>query len=63
MVMEDDSGSRGCGFESWRLILDGHDIYHIELLQKLYCLFGMTKNKRKKSPWLAHIFLKNRYIF
>ena len=39
MVMGADSCSRGCGFESKRHILDGHDIFHIDLLQVLYCLF------------------------
>ena len=33
MVMGDDSCSKGCGFESWRHILDGHlDIFYIDLL-------------------------------
>ena len=27
MVMGDDSCSRGCGFDSRRRILDGHDIF------------------------------------
>ena len=26
-------------------ILDGHDIFHIDLLLKLYCLFEKTENK------------------
>ena len=47
MVMGDDSRSRGCGFKSWHRILDGHDIFHIDLLKKLYCLFEKTENKRK----------------
>ena len=37
--------SKGHGFESWRRILDGHDIFHVDLLYKLYCLFEKTKNK------------------
>ena len=32
VVMGDDSCSRGCGFESQCHILDGHDIFHIDLL-------------------------------
>ena len=31
MVMGDDSCLRGCGFESLHCILDGHDIFHIDL--------------------------------
>ena len=27
MVMGGDSCSKGCDFESWRQILDGHDIF------------------------------------
>ena len=29
VVMGDDSCLRGFEFESWRCILDGHDIFHI----------------------------------
>ena len=33
VVMGDDSNLKGCGFESWCSILDGHfDIFHIDLL-------------------------------
>ena len=32
VVMGGDSRSEGCGFESRRRILDGHDIFHIDLL-------------------------------
>ena len=32
VVMGGDSCSKGCGFESWHRILDGHDIFHIYLL-------------------------------
>ena len=39
VVMGDDSPSRDHGFKSWHRILDGHDIFHIDLLSKLYCLF------------------------
>ena len=46
MVVGDDSCSRGRGFKSWRCILDGHDIFHIDLLQKLDFL-KETENKRK----------------
>ena len=32
VVMGGDSRSKGRGFESSRQILDGHDIFHIDLL-------------------------------
>ena len=38
VVMGDDSSSRGCGFGSRHRILDGHDLFHIDLLFKLYYL-------------------------
>ena len=53
MVVGDDSRSRGCGFKSWHRILDGHDIFHIDLLKKLYCLF-------EKRPGVADFFKKRR---
>ena len=48
MVMGDDSCSRGHGFKSQHCILDGHDIFHIGLFLKCYCLFEKTKNKQLK---------------
>ena len=32
VVMGGDSCSEGRGFKSWRCIVDGHDIFHIDLL-------------------------------
>ena len=32
VVMGDNSCLRGRGFDSWCCILDGHDIFHIDLL-------------------------------
>ena len=49
VVMGDDSWSRGRGFKSRHHILDGHDIFHIALLLKLYCLFENTTNKQKEA--------------
>ena len=50
MVMGDDSCSKGHVFESRCRILDGHlDIFHIDLLKKLYCLVEKTENKRKRG--------------
>ena len=43
MVMGDDSCLRGCGFKSRDCILDGVDIFQMDLLQKLYCLFEKTE--------------------
>ena len=42
MVMGDNSCSRGREFESWPRKLDGHDIFCIDLLSKLYCSFERT---------------------
>ena len=51
MVMGDDLCSRGRGFESWRHILDEHDIFRIDLLIKHYCLFEKTKKPKKRPGW------------
>ena len=48
VVLGGDSRSEGCGFESQCHVLDGHDIFHVDLLLKLYCLFEKTENKRKR---------------
>jgi len=50
--MGDKSCSRGCGFDSWRCILDGHDIFHINLLKKLFYLFEKAKKKLKRG-WVG----------
>ena len=49
VVMGGDSWSKGREFESQRRILDGHDIFYIALLLKLYCLFEKTENKQKRG--------------
>ena len=41
VVMGDNSCSRGRGFKSWCIVLDGLDIFHIDL-------FEMTENNRKE---------------
>ena len=52
------SGSKVLGFESRRHILDGHlDIFLIDLLSKLYCLFEKTENKWKEAK-VGPIFKK-----
>ena len=49
MVMGEDSCLRGRGFE---IILDGHDIFHIDLLKN--CIVCLKRPKiNKKSPGLA----------
>ena len=35
--------------------------FHIDLLQKLYCVFEKTENKTKKRPGLPHFF-KKRFV-
>ena len=45
VVMGDDACSRGHEFESQRSALVGHDIFHIDLFLKSYCLFEKTKNE------------------
>ena len=60
VVMGDDSWSKGRGLESWHHILDGIDIFYIDLLYKLYgCLFEKTENKRKRGRGWP-IFKKNK---
>ena len=44
VVMGVDSNSEGLGFESWRRILDGHDI----VSQLVVCL-KQNENKRKRG--------------
>ena len=47
VVTGEDSRSRGCRFESQHWILDGH-FSHL-FVEKLLCMFGKTKNKRKRG--------------
>ena len=50
VVIGDDSCSKGHGFESQCRILDLHlDVFHIDLLKKLYCLVEKTENKQKDA--------------
>ena len=62
MVMGDDSCLRGHGFESWPCIWDGHAIFDIDLLCKLYCLFRKDRKYTKRGLGFAHFF-KNVSIF
>ena len=59
MVMGGDSCSKDRGFESRCRILDGHDIFHIDLL---YCLLEKTEIN-KKRPGLYHFFKKSRKLY
>ena len=47
--MGGDSCSKSCGFECWRSILDEHDIFHIDLLQKdcIVCLKRPKINEKE----------------
>ena len=56
--MGGDSRSEGCGFESLLHILDGHDIFHIDLLLELNFLFEKTENKRKRGRGWPIILIK-----
>ena len=50
VVMGGGSCSKGHGFESRFCILDGHDVFHIYLLSKLYrCLFENTEKNKKEA--------------
>ena len=49
MVMGDNSCLRGREFESQHHILDGHDIFQIDLLFKWYGLSEKTENKQKRG--------------
>ena len=56
VVMGDDSCSKGCGFKSWRRILDGHDFFSHWFFCK-NCIICLKRTKlNKKRPGLA--FLK-----
>ena len=45
------------------------DIFHIDLLQKLYCLFEKTENKRKRGRdfkkyyWIVHLDITDDITF
>ena len=52
MVMGDDSFSRGCEFESWRCILDGHVFAMICCKNCIFCLKRSRINE--KETGLAH---------
>ena len=49
MVMGDKSICRGCGFESQYRILDGNDVFHIDLLKNCVVCLKKTKNKQKEA--------------
>ena len=58
VVMGDDACSRGHEFESQRSALVGHDIFHIDLFLKSYCLFEKTKNEWKRCRGRPGPFLE-----
>ena len=47
VVMGDDSCPEGCGFKFHQMNI--WTFFYFELLQKLYCLFEKTENKRKRG--------------
>ena len=57
--MGGDSRSEGHWFKSQRRILDGHDIFHIDLLWELYCLLEKTEINEKEAR--VGPFQKNFY--
>ena len=56
VAMGDDSCSKGCGFKSWRRILDGH--FFILISCKKCIVFLKIPKINKKRSWLAHFFKK-----
>ena len=53
VVMGRDSHSKGCGFDSWCRILDGH-FSHLFVV-KIVKFVWKDRKKRKKRPVLAHL--------
>ena len=49
VAMGNGSCLRGCGLESRRRILDGHDIFSYYFVVKLYCLFEKTEKNEKEA--------------
>ena len=49
MVMGDDLCSRGGGFESWRRILEEHDIFTLIYCKNCILSLKRPKNKRKEA--------------
>ena len=60
--MGEDSCSRGCGFESWHCILDGHVSHWF--VEKLCCLFEKTENKWKRGRgWPFLLKCRSKFDF
>ena len=47
VVMGGDLCSKGCGFESWRHIMDGHNIFSHKFVVRIVMFVWKDKNKRK----------------
>ena len=60
MVMGRDSYSKGCEFESWHCILDGH-FSHLFFV-KMLCVFEKTKINEKEAG-VGSFFKKERPLF
>ena len=65
MVMGGDSCSEGCGFESQRHILDGHDIFSHIFVVKNVMFVWKDENKQKEAgdcPFLEKVYLRSEVI-
>ena len=58
VVMGGDCCYKGCEFESWHRILDGH-FSHL-FVEKIVICVWKDDNKLKKRPRMAHFLEKNR---
>ena len=57
VVMGGDSHSKGCGFESRCRILDGNDVFHIDLFKN--CIVCLKRPKiNEKEAWVGPFFRK-----
>ena len=50
VVMGGDSYSKGGGFESWRCILVGHNIFHLYLLWEMFEKTKINKIEAEDGP-------------
>ena len=49
VVMGGDSCSKGCEFESWHCILDGHFFTYLFVVKFVACVFEKTKINEKEA--------------
>ena len=60
VVMGDDSCSKGCGFESWHRILDGHDIFTLICCKN--CIVCLKRPKINEKEAGVDPFKKKSYL-